>query len=269
MSTELNKRWQTALIALPVLFFIVYWLPAFLTLVLVATLICLYEFYGIVLKDIPVFHGSNILGFILSPLWIMTLYMGHAEYLWMIVVFHLFMLAIISVCKYNKSPDIIDTMIRQLIGLIYISGLLSFLVLIRQFEQGHLWIYLTFLMIFACDTGGYFVGKQFGKTPLCPAVSPKKTIEGFLGGCLLCIIVCIIFVSLTQLPMSIGHMLCMSTIIGLIAPFGDLFESVLKRVSHIKDSGHILPGHGGILDRIDALMFAGPLIYAYKTLFIG
>jgi len=269
MNTELNKRWQTALILLPALFLIVYWMPTFVALVLVAALICLYEYYGIVLKDAPVFQASNILGFALSTLWIITLSMGYSEYLWIIAVSYLFLLAIFTVVSYKHSPDILDIMFRQVMGLIYVSGLLGFMILIRQFDQGHLWIYLTFMMVFACDTGGYFVGKQLGKNPLCSAVSPKKTIEGYIGGCLLCMITCIVLGFISGLPMSIWHMIGLSSIVGLIAPFGDLFESVLKRVSDIKDSGHILPGHGGILDRIDALMFAAPLVYAYKTLFIG
>ncbi|MBF0452836.1 MAG: phosphatidate cytidylyltransferase [Candidatus Magnetomorum sp.] len=269
MSSELSKRWQTALIALPALFFIVYWLPSFFALVFVASLFSLYEFYGIVLKDIPILHKSNSIGFILTPVWIIAISMGYSEVLWMIAVCHLFFSATMTVFCFKESPDMLNISVRQIMGLIYIPGLLGFMVLIRQFDNGHLWIYLTFMMVFACDTGGYFVGKQFGKHPLCPAVSPKKTIEGFLGGCVLCVATCLVLASIFHLPLSIGHMIGLSITVGIIAPLGDLFESVLKRVSNIKDSGHILPGHGGILDRIDALMFAGPLVYGYKTLFIG
>ena len=269
MNKELAKRWQTALIALPALFLIVYWSFSFFVLVLMASVLCLYEFYGIVLKDTPISHEICILGFILTPLWLLTLYIGYLKYLWMIPVINLMIAAAITVIRFQSSPDIVEKTIRQITGFIYIPGLLCFLVLIRQFENGHLWIYLTFMMVFACDTGGYFVGKKFGKHPLCKAVSPKKTIEGFVGGCLLCIITCLVLASLFRLNISIQHMIGLSLIVGIFAPLGDLFESVLKRVSDIKDSGSILPGHGGILDRIDALMFAAPLIYGYKTLFIG
>ncbi|KPA10010.1 Phosphatidate cytidylyltransferase [Candidatus Magnetomorum sp. HK-1] len=269
MNTELAKRWQTALVALPVLFLIIYGSFSFIVLVLMASILCMYEFCGIVLKDTPITHEVCILGFILTPVWILTLHMGYSEYVWIIPVINLLIAAAITVFRFQHSPDIIETITRQITGLIYIPGLLCFLVLIRQFENGHFWIYLSFMMVFACDTGGYFVGKKFGKHPLCKAVSPKKTIEGFLGGCILCIITCLIFASLFGLPIPIEHMIGLSLVVGIFAPLGDLFESVLKRVSDIKDSGNILPGHGGILDRIDALMFAGPLIYGYKILFIG
>ena len=268
MKSELVKRWQTALVALPVLFLIVYGSISFFILALIASLICLYEFYGIAIKDCSITHEACIVGFVLTTVWIIFVYLNYLEYLWMLAVFNLIALAGITVFRFNDQPDILDIVVRQAMGIIYIPGLMGFMLLIHQFENGHCWIYVTFIMIFACDTGGYFVGKQFGKHALCRAVSPKKTIEGFLGGLLLCVLSCVIFSSLFHLPMTVGQKIGLSVIVGIIAPLGDLFESAFKRVSDIKDSGNLLPGHGGLLDRIDAFLFAGPLVYGYKTLFL-
>jgi len=269
MKKELIKRWQTALIALPVLFLIVYGSISFFILALIAALICLYEFYGIALKDCSITHEACLLGFAVTIIWVLCVYLRFLEYLWMIPVFNLIVLSGILVFRFNDQPDILDIVVRQTMGIIYIPGFIGFMLLIHQWEKGHCWIYLTFMMIFACDTGGYFVGKKLGKHALCKAVSPKKTIEGFLGGLLLCVLTCCVFATLLKINMTPGQMIGLSLIVGIIAPLGDLFESAFKRTADIKDSGNLLPGHGGLLDRIDAFLFAGPLVYGYKTVILS
>jgi len=268
MKKELSRRWQTAMIALPLLFLVIYGSISFLILVTLAALICLYEFYSISLTEVSIFHEALIVAYILTPLWLLLLYTGYPEYLWMIATLNLMIMAGIVVIRFRDQTGILDIVTRQTLGFLYIPGLVGFMLLIHQFENGHKWIYVTFMMVFACDTGGYFIGKQFGKHALCPAVSPKKTIEGFLGGLFLCVLTCLFFAILLHLPISMAHMIGLSTVVGIVAPLGDLFESAFKRVSNIKDSGNLLPGHGGLLDRIDALLFSGPLIYGYKTFLI-
>jgi len=269
MNDDIIKRLRTALIVLPVLFLIVYGTISFFVLALMASFICLYEFYGIALKDVSIKHEVCITGFIMMTIWLLLLFGGFTQYLWMVAVVNFMIMAVIAVFRFHQSPDILHIIAYQAFGVIYISGLISFLLLIHQFEKGHFWIYLTFMMIFACDTGAYFAGKQFGIHALCKAVSPKKTIEGYLGGWLSCVITCLALATLFRLRISIEHMLGLSTVVGLFAPLGDLFESAFKRVADIKDSGNLLPGHGGLLDRVDALLFSTPLIYGYKVYFIG
>ena len=141
--------------------------------------------------------------------------------------------------------------------------LLSFLILIRAGSSGMIWIFLLLAVIFAGDTSAYYVGSYLGRHKLSPAVSPGKTIEGSIGGLAANLVVGAIgkYFFLPEIPW--GLCLLFFIAVGVAGQVGDLFESELKRSSGIKDSGGILPGHGGILDRIDALLFASPVAYIF------
>ena len=120
------------------------------------------------------------------------------------------------------------------------------------------------ILIWAADIGAYFAGKLFGKTKLCPSVSPGKTLEGVFGGAALAQVVVILYVYVsTQAPLLSDFLIFsfIALVISLVSVLGDLFESVLKRIAEVKDSGNILPGHGGILDRIDSLTSSAPIFF--------
>jgi phosphatidate cytidylyltransferase len=120
------------------------------------------------------------------------------------------------------------------------------------------------ILIWSADIGAYFAGKLFGKTKLCPSVSPGKTLEGMFGGIVLAQVFAISYVYVsTQAPL-LGDFLIFSLIalvVSIVSVLGDLFESVLKRIAEVKDSGNILPGHGGMLDRIDSLTSSAPIFF--------
>ena len=129
-------------------------------------------------------------------------------------------------------------------------------------------VLLLFGLIWAADVGAYFAGKAIGKTKLSPNVSPKKTVEGLVGGVILSLIVAGTYVFISLGNPSISDYLTygiLSIIISLASVIGDLFESVLKRLANVKDSGRLLPGHGGILDRIDSLTCAAPIFFLFFT----
>jgi phosphatidate cytidylyltransferase len=163
-------------------------------------------------------------------------------------------------------------------GVNYI-GLFSYLILLRQLDSssfvdtafgqlstGAIYVWLPLVATWGSDTFAYFCGKKWGKTKLCPAISPGKTIEGFLGGVFGSIIVTVLLGALFKFPFF--HATIIGILAGLIAPLGDLAESALKRFAGSKDSGSLLPGHGGMLDRFDSIMFVVPGVYYYIVFFV-
>lgn len=147
------------------------------------------------------------------------------------------------------------------LGIFYLPLLLGHLVLLRSLIDGRAWIFLTLLVIMVCDTCAYFVGSNFGKRKLYPAVSPNKSVEGGLGG-LIGAVFAVLLASATFLPqVGIIDGIFVGLLLGVAGQLGDLFESLLKRACGVKDSGHLIPGHGGILDRLDSLLFAFPIVY--------
>lgn len=135
-----------------------------------------------------------------------------------------------------------------------------------QSELGAWLVMFVFLTTWAVDTGAYFAGRAFGKRKLAPSLSPGKTIEGSIGGFVLAIIVGAVVGQLIKLPQP--HGLILGALVGIAAQFGDLTESALKREVGIKDFGALIPGHGGMLDRIDSLLFTGPLVFWYLTILL-
>jgi len=136
------------------------------------------------------------------------------------------------------------------------------LVGIKREEHGNAWILLLFLIVWGADTGAYFAGKQWGRTKLAPNVSPGKTREGMLGGLVTVALVSLAFAQWNELSIpSTVYLMILGVVTAVMSVMGDLFESLLKRHSGLKDSGNLLPGHGGILDRIDSLLAATPFFY--------
>jgi len=151
---------------------------------------------------------------------------------------------------------------------VYVGGALSAVSLVRAFEPTGAWVLLTMVLAWGSDTAAYFVGRKFGKTPLSPRISPKKTLEGSAAGfCASVVGAAIMSLFLPSLP--VVDALALGVLAGAAGQAGDLFISVLKRSSGVKDSGGILPGHGGILDRVDALAFTAPATWAYGHFIAG
>jgi phosphatidate cytidylyltransferase len=134
-------------------------------------------------------------------------------------------------------------------------------------EYGKWWVFWAILSVAACDIAAYFVGKQWGKQKIAPDISPNKTWIGSIGGALASILVSVLLGILFGLPMQIWELIIMGLLISVIAQCGDLVESFLKRTAGVKDSGNLLPGHGGILDRIDGYILLGPIVYYYVIYF--
>ncbi len=155
-----------------------------------------------------------------------------------------------------------------LLGSIYIGGLGSFMGFCRDLPDGIFWVLLAFGMTWFNDTFAYFAGHWFGRRRMAPLISPQKTLAGFFAGYLGSAAAFFLLWSLMKNPLSWQQGLILSVLVGTVSPIGDLSESMLKRSFHIKDSGHVIPGHGGMLDRMDALLFTFPVVYWFASTII-
>lgn len=163
-----------------------------------------------------------------------------------------------------KSQEILLCAFAALV----IPYMLSALLRIVMLEKGRTYIFIPFLVAFLSDTGGYFAGMLFGKHKLCPTISPKKTVEGFVGGIFTSIAGMVIFKLLTGPLISVGFVVFMGIFGALGSVFGDLSMSAIKRQAGIKDYGRLIPGHGGILDRFDSVLVTAPLTELLLVLFV-
>ncbi len=151
---------------------------------------------------------------------------------------------------------------------VYVGGTLAAVALVRDFDPTGAWVLLTMVLAWGSDTCAYFVGRKFGKTKLAPRISPKKTLEGSAGG-LAASVVGAVIMSFFLPGLGPIDAIALGILAGAAGQAGDLLMSVLKRSSGVKDSGGILPGHGGILDRADALAFTAPATWAYGHFIVG
>jgi phosphatidate cytidylyltransferase len=153
---------------------------------------------------------------------------------------------------------------RYITTTFYLSSGFVFMMQIANYDNTFTPLLLlgAFILVWVNDSAAYIIGKNFGRQKLFPSISPKKTVEGFLGG-LFFACVSSYFITLYTASLSFNHWLILAIIVSVIGTFGDLIESKFKRQAGVKDSGVIMPGHGGLLDRLDSLIFAAPFIYLF------
>ena len=158
----------------------------------------------------------------------------------------------------------------EMLGYLYVISLLGFIVPIADMPHGRFLLFQLFFLVFSGDTAAYFVGMKMGKHRLAGQLSPKKSIEGAVAAVIVSTLVTSIYAFFWFRGLGQGHLLFKVLIFApfasVLAQFGDLFESMFKRSQSQKDSGHFLPGHGGILDRIDGLALISPVYYLYLLL---
>lgn len=153
-------------------------------------------------------------------------------------------------------------------GILYVGWLLSYLVALRGLDDGRNWVFFTLATTFASDITAFFSGRALGRHRLAPYISPGKTKEGAVGGILGAVIVSLFFILPTPLGLDLhwGQVILLGFLISIFAQLGDLVESLFKRNMGAKDSGKLIPGHGGFLDRVDSLIFTGVVVYYYAVL---
>jgi len=259
----LKKRVITALWGLPLLIAAVWFeqpLPWFTLLVAIWGLLAVLEFYKLVntSKVPPLTYFGLIwtLLFILSP---------HFNYQ-LVIPLLLTSAVVLSLFWLLRHPQREGAFIGwawTMAGILYIGWLLSYFVALRALDNGREWVFLAMFATFGSDTTAFFVGRAFGKHHLAPDISPGKTWEGTIAGAFGSIIVSLVLVNLFRLPLGYGWAVLLGLLISVFGQLGDLVESLLKRNMGVKDSGKLIPGHGGFLDRIDSVVFAGIVVYYY------
>ena len=167
------------------------------------------------------------------------------------------------------EKDIYQASSNTMFTIIYVAVALITLALIRRGVDGESYIIMIIAANALCDTFAYYTGRSIGKTPLAPSISPGKTVEGFIGGAIGATLSAVAMAYLLLPAIPLIHALSIGLICGFIGPVGDLFESSIKRKMGVKDSGNIIPGHGGFLDRVDSLMFTSPALFIYMTAFMA
>jgi phosphatidate cytidylyltransferase len=171
--------------------------------------------------------------------------------------------ALLFLFRIREIADAARDIAYATMGFLYIPFLLMHLVMLHRTTYGWQWLLVIMLIVMTNDSAAYYTGCAFGKHRLYPLVSPKKSIEGALGGVIgsICGTMLARYTFFPQL--SLTDALLTAVLIGILGQTGDLFESLLKRSFGVKDSGNSIPGHGGVLDRLDSIIFAAPAMYYY------
>jgi phosphatidate cytidylyltransferase len=268
-----SKRWDSrrlyaALVFIPLFYVLVRYLPpiAFFGLVAGASWLALVELYRLHFQP-RLATMAIILGLVMT-----TLVLSHLQWPDALPLHPLLLLILAAtllcylLSKHDLSRSLVDVSVL-IFGMLYIGFTLGHLLLIRGLPDGIFLIFFVILVTWAGDTGAYYAGVSMGRTPLAPRISPNKTVEGLLGGCILAVVIALIARAWFLPSFTIVDALVLGVMLTVAGLLGDLSESMFKRGAGVKDSGGLIPGHGGMLDRLDSLLLTAPTYYYYVTLF--
>ena len=262
------KRWLTAVIAVPLLLAVIFYGSdaVFSGVILAVILVGVCEYHQIVFGK---GHGwektiALLMGFLIP----LAVYLGDMRLLMALLSFGVLVVFFTFLLRIREEKIDILPVGKLVLGFMYVPLMMSYFILIRRFDQGHLWILFLLVLAFAGDVAAYYVGRNFGRRKLLPLVSPNKTVEGTIGLFAGSVVGCVIFQHFFFPSLPVVHAAALGLFGSVIGQLGDLCESAMKRASGVKDSGTILPGHGGILDRLDCLIFIAPFLYYYRVFVI-
>ncbi len=261
----LIKRLLTALVAVPLIIFIILFFKTVgvLFIISLVVVVSLYEYFSFLYHDkINIQIIAHILLGLMFPL---AFFFGFPDLVLPVIAFVFILVMAFSLFQVTDPKKKAENLFIRVFGIFYVAFLLSFLIPISELDLGVKWVILAIAVNFMTDAGGYFAGRLFGRHKLHPVVSPKKTVEGSVGGVLICIISILLckYIFFNEL----GYLDVLAVGFGgsVLAILGDLVESLIKRGFAVKDAGGLLPGHGGFLDRIDSFVFTLPYIYYYAA----
>lgn len=260
------KRIISSVLFLPVFVLLVYYgTPVyFFVLLSVALLIGLFEFFSMMEKSGR--ECYRIPGIFFGWLLLFAVFSGKQGVLPLVFAAALLTVFCYRLFLQKETGSAVEGVSCTLFGIVYLGFLTGYLMLLRNLEQGYKYVFLLFLVIWMGDTLAYYAGSTLGKKKLYPRISPNKTVLGSLGGLLGSTAGAFIAKYWFFPELGSGDCLVLGLLLGLFGQLGDLFESLIKRSAGVKDSGGIVPGHGGILDRVDSILFSAPLLYYYFVL---
>jgi phosphatidate cytidylyltransferase len=263
----LKHRLITAAVGVPVVILAIWfgdpW-PWFTLLIAMAALGGTYEYYHIANLDRrePLLY----LGLLCSLALVLSPHYGNPGALPIVITVTIVTSLIYLLCRPSREKAF-HKWAWVITGALYVGWMLSHWLSLRGLEDGRSWVYLAILTAFANDTGAFFIGRAIGKHKLAPTISEAKTWEGATGGLACAIVGAVIVATVLNLisPFAFRYwqVMLLGFLISLFAQLGDLVESLLKRNMRVKESGNLLPGHGGILDRFDSIIFVGAVVYYY------
>ncbi len=261
------KRWITGLVAVPIVIAIVLGpeqLLAFFIAFVAAG--ALHEYNSMVFSKGLYWEKSECL--VMGTLMPLAAYWGGINLLFAVVAFSIIIIFLLFLYRVNEASIDISELVKVIFGLIYIPMMISYIVILRNHKNGLLWVFFLIVLAFSSDIAAFYVGKTQGKRKLIPNVSAGKTVEGALGSVAGSLAGGIIFKLLFFHELPFIHAAILGLMSGILGQLGDLSESVIKRTYMVKDSGELLPGHGGILDRLDSFIFIIPFVYYYNVFVI-
>jgi phosphatidate cytidylyltransferase len=266
VEANLKRRILTALVIVPLLVFIVGWGPPwfFTAIVFAVTFLALYEYFNIAL---PAHPGEGKLGILFGlALWLVAVLPEISDReLWISML--LVLIFTVYVFVSGNLPEKIGRLGSLLLGGFYIGLLMPNWISLFRFPNGRIWVFFVFGVIVTGDTVAYFAGRRFGRKKLAPVISPGKTWTGAWGYTLGGVAVGGVAARFLLGEYPFIEIVGLALLLAVLGQVGDLFESLLKRVFSVKDSSSLLPGHGGVLDRLDSLIFPAVFANAYLKVF--
>lgn len=207
----------------------------------------------------------ELVGYLGAVLYYIAMKADFGNYGTMAIIISMILILFVYVFGYPKYHA--EQVMAAFFGVVYVAVMLSFIYLTRSLPDGKFLVWLIFLCSWGCDTCAYCVGMLIGKHKMAPVLSPKKSIEGAVGGVAGAALLGVIYAAATQGKMAEYALIC--AVGALISMVGDLVASAIKRNQNIKDYGKLIPGHGGILDRFDSVIITAPVIYYLAKMILG
>ncbi|MBN1364850.1 MAG: phosphatidate cytidylyltransferase [Syntrophaceae bacterium] len=263
------KRWITGLVIVPVLLVIILFgsEAMFSVLVIIFILGGMWEYNNMVFGK--GFIMEKIESFIFALIIPLSVLLKNSQYLLAIITFAVLLVFILFLWSIKDSNFDFLSVAKTIFGILYIPFLMSYFVSLRLLDKGERWIIFVLVLAFAGDIAALYVGKYYGKHKLVPLISPGKTVEGLVGLVIGSTIACLIFSYYFLPEISLVQIAVLAFVGSIIGQLGDICESAIKRNFGLKDASSLLPGHGGILDRLDCLIFIAPFVYYYRIFVIG